>query len=89
MCVTLDGRDVFQDSLIEIKTRVKHRRIVMDEIAPHLFFAQVPHLIVAYHLRGNFQTVEKHEVMNNGVLEKFECDNANELKKVVAVLESI
>ena len=87
--VTLDGHDVVQDSLIEIKTRVKHRRIVMDEIAPQLFFAQVPHLIVAYHLRGTFQTVEKHEVANNGVLEKFERDNVNELKKVVALLESI
>ena len=89
LSVTLQGRNISQDSLIEIKTRVKHRRLVMDEVAPQLFFAQVPHLIVGYHVRGVFQTVEEHNLRDKGVLDKFERDNANELKKVVTVLETI
>jgi hypothetical protein len=87
--VILEGSDVFHKSLIEIKTRAKHKRIVMNDIAPQLFFAQVPHLIVAYHARGVFQTLEPKDVTANGALDDFERDKMVELKKVVNFLETI
>lgn len=87
--VILEGGDVSHDSLIEIKTRVKHRRIVMNDVAPQLFFAQVPYLIVAYHVRGVFQTVETKDVVANGTLEDFERNNVTELKKVINMLDTI
>jgi hypothetical protein len=87
--VILEGSDVSHKSLIEIKTRAKHRRIVMNDVAPQLFFAQVPHLIVAYHARGVFQTLETKDVTANGALDDFERDKMVELKKVVNFLETI
>jgi hypothetical protein len=87
--VILEGGDVSHDSLIEIKTRAKHKRIVMKHVAPQLFFAQVPHLIVAYHAGGVFQTMETMDVTADGSLDDFERDNMTELKKMVNLLETI
>ena len=87
--VVLEGEEVSHESLIEIKTRVKHRRIDMSDVAPQLFFAQVPHLIVAYHVRGVFQTMESKNVTANGTLDEFERKNTDQLKKVVDLLETI
>ena len=87
--VIQDGIDVPHGSLIEIKTRSKHKRIVMKDVVPQLFFAQIPYLIVGYHVRGLFQSVETKNVKEDGDLDAFEREYTNELKKVVKFLRVV
>ena len=88
--LVLKGEDVSHDSLIEIKTRRTKRNIQTKDLAPQLFIGQVPHLIVACHDDGEFQTVKStHVAMPGGFLDQFEMNNEEELKKLIKLLDTI
>lgn len=54
------GREISLDSTLVIKTRVAHKPLSMDEVAPQLWVSQTPKLVRAYHTSGVFEppTVE-------------------------------
>ncbi|RAQ60936.1 hypothetical protein AFCA_011028 [Aspergillus flavus] len=49
-----EGQTVPADSILEIKTRVAHRPISMQEVLPQLWVSQTPNLVRAYHTNGVF-----------------------------------
>ena len=56
------GRRVSIESTLEIKTRVAHKPIALDEVVPQLWVSQTPNLVRAYHNRGVFQVPEVENV---------------------------
>ncbi|OJJ79219.1 uncharacterized protein ASPGLDRAFT_77729 [Aspergillus glaucus CBS 516.65] len=51
-----EGRVVPRESTLEIKTRVFHKLLKLQKVAPQLRVSQTPKLIRAYHQRGKFST---------------------------------
>jgi hypothetical protein len=51
-----EGKVVPLELTLEIKTRVSHKPLEIQEIAPQLWVSQTPKLVRAYHQKGTFQT---------------------------------
>ena len=85
----LGGHTVPQDSLIELKTRVKHRPIQTSDVIYQLWFGGVQQLFASYHVRGVFSKVEQSNFEKNGEFERFERDKKLEISKLVSVIERI
>ena len=83
------GISVPNNSIVEIKTRAKHKPITIKDVAPQLFFAQVSHLIVGYHSRGRFDRLEKKDFVVDGSLNRFEMQYADDLRKLIRVIEMV
>ena len=54
LTVKKEGRVNPLESTIEIKTRVLHKPISIEDIAPQLWVSQTPKLVRAYHRSGTF-----------------------------------
>ncbi|KAF2472327.1 uncharacterized protein BDR25DRAFT_324271 [Lindgomyces ingoldianus] len=87
LTVIEQGKAVPLESTIEIKTRVSHRLLVMDEIVPQLWVSQTPKLVRAYHTKGTFQRPEVEDMA--GEIRIWEAGNQSNLKKLAALIHTI
>ncbi|KAK5635431.1 hypothetical protein RRF57_011143 [Xylaria bambusicola] len=87
MVIREEGIVVPLDSTLEIKTRVNHKRLDIEEIAPQLWASQTPKLVRAYHNRGLFQEAKVENVTEQ--IKTWELANQKHLKKLVALIKAI
>ena len=73
--------------MLEIKTRAKHKPIQNSDVIYQLWFANIPRLMIGYHMRGSFTTVEEIHFARR--FEMFERDSWREILKMVLVIEKI
>ncbi|KAI0111418.1 hypothetical protein F4814DRAFT_440890 [Daldinia grandis] len=86
------GRIVSQHSIIEIKTRSKARSQVgapvdMEEQLPRLWLRQIPNLVTAYHITGNFEDAQEKAVEQE--LLDWENNHQSELQKFASILRQL
>lgn len=48
-----------QSSIIKLKTRAEHKPLDMDDVGPQIHLSQTPHLYLAKHVRGDFQSAQR------------------------------
>lgn len=73
----------------EIKTRATHRRLVLKDVMPQLWFSQTERLLVGYHRDGVFGEVWENDVEATGEMEKWEQRHRKDLRRLVALLRII
>ena len=72
MKVIRRGQKISHDSLLELKTRAKHRPIQNSDVIYQLWFSRVPHLIVGYHMRGAFSGIPRRRASLTAMASLFE-----------------
>jgi len=82
-----EGQVVSLESTLEIKTRVRHRPLEIQEVAPQLWVSQTPKLVRAYHLKGTFQRPEVEDVA--ALIKAWEERNQMDLRKLAALIGKI
>jgi hypothetical protein len=85
--VALEGKTVSPEQCLEIKTRVAHKPLQMQDVMPQLWASQTVKLVRAYHTRGLFQPPAVEEVTDD--MKRWERDNEGSLKKLAAVITKI
>jgi len=81
------GQPIPLASTLEIKTRVRHRPLNIEEIAPQLWVSQTPKLVRAYHRNGTFQSPEVEDVV--ALIGEWEGRNQMDLRKLAALTRRI
>lgn len=81
------GQPIPLASTLEIKTRVRHKPLNIEEIAPQLWVSQTPKLVRAYHHNGRFQRVEVEDVA--AMIKGWEGRNQVDLRKLAALISRI
>lgn len=81
------GRAIALCSTLEIKTRVAHKPLAFDEVAPQLWASQTPNLVRAYHTKGVFTVPVVEDI--SAALQKWETENRKALKVLGAMLKKI
>lgn len=87
LTIKMDGREVPIESTLEIKTRVRHKPLSFDEVAPQLWISQTPQLVRAYHERGKFGVPEVEDVASK--IRDWEERNQSNLAKLGALIANI
>jgi hypothetical protein len=82
-----EGQVVPLETTLEIKTRVSHKPLKIQEIAPQLWISQTPKLVRAYHYKGTFQGPEVEDVAVQ--IRLWEEGNQNYLRKLAALINRI
>jgi hypothetical protein len=82
-----EGQVVPLESTLEIKTRVLHKPLEIQEIAPQLWVSQTPKLVRAYHQNGTFQRPVVEDVA--AVIKSWEERKQNDLRKLAALIRKI
>ena len=81
------GKAVPLLSNLEIKTRVSHKPLDLQEIAPQLWISQTLKLVRAYHQRGTFSDPKVEDVA--AAIKTWEETNQSHLKKLAALIKHI
>jgi len=87
LAVRREGQVVSLESTLEIKTRVSHKSLPIEEVAAQLWVSQTPKLVRAYHRNGTFEDPRVEDVA--GVVKKWESDHQPHLRKLVALIGRI
>lgn len=82
-----EGQVVPLASTLEIKTRVLHKPLDIQEVAPQLWISQTPKLVRAYHQKGIFQRPVVEDVA--AVIKNWEERKQNDLQKLAALIRKI
>ncbi|MCJ1436419.1 hypothetical protein MMC27_005798 [Xylographa pallens] len=82
-----EGRVVPRESTLEIKTRVSHKLLDFQEIAPQLWVSQTPKLVRAYHKNGTFQKPVVEDVAD--AVKSWEERQQKNLRKLAALIPRI
>jgi hypothetical protein len=82
-----EGQVVPLESILEIKTRVFHKSLEIQEVAPQLWVSQTPKLVRAYHRNGTFQIPEVEDVAAE--IKTWEERKQNDLRKLAALIRKI
>ncbi|KOC14833.1 hypothetical protein AFLA70_201g001950 [Aspergillus flavus AF70] len=82
-----EGKQVSIQSTLEIKTRVAHKPINIQEVLPQLWVSQTPNLVRAYHKGGLFEPPEVEAVTRE--ITKWEEDHASDLRGLVILIKEI
>ncbi|KAF2270531.1 hypothetical protein CC78DRAFT_485330 [Lojkania enalia] len=82
-----EGQLVSLESTLEIKTRVLHKSLGIQEVAPQLWVSQTSKLVRAYHQNGIFQSPVVEDVA--AVIKSWEERKQNDLKKLAALIRKI
>ena len=82
-----EGRIVPLESTLEIKTRVSHKPLEVQEVAPQLWVSQTPKLVRAYHQNGTFQRPVVEDVA--AVIKSWEGRKQNDLRKLAGLVRKI
>ena len=81
------GRVIPMELTIEIKTRISHKPISIEDVAPQLWTSQTPKLVRAYHRGGLFQRPQFDDVSDE--INIWEQHNASDLKRLAALIGKI
>ena len=87
LTVKQKGQVIPLESTIEIKTRVSHKPVSIEDIAPQLWVSQTPNLVRAYHRAGVFQHPQLEDVTAH--IKRWEACNQAHLKKLAALIEKL
>ena len=87
LTVKRKGQVVSRESTLEIKTRVAHKPLQIQEVAPQLWISQTPKLVRAHHHKGTFEETLVEDVMAE--VKKWEERHQNDLKKLAALTRKI
>ncbi|KAL2044112.1 hypothetical protein ABVK25_012458 [Lepraria finkii] len=82
-----EGRVIPLESTLEIKTRVSHKPLEIQEVAPQLWVSQTFKLVRAYHHKGIFQRPEVEDVAT--LIKRWEKRNQTDLRKLAALITKI
>ena len=82
-----EGQAVPLESTLEIKTRVSHKPLEIQEVAPQLWVSQTPKLVRAYHRNGTFQGPVVEDVA--AAIHTWEERKQNDLRKLAALIRKI
>lgn len=82
-----EGQVVPLESTLEIKTRVSHKLLEIQEIAPQIWVSQTPKLVRAYHQKGTFRKPVVEDVAV--VIKSWEEHKQDELRKLAALIRKI
>ncbi|KAI0884331.1 geranylgeranyl pyrophosphate synthetase [Annulohypoxylon maeteangense] len=82
-----EGHIVPIESTLEIKTRVAHKPLNLQEIAPQLWTSQTLKLVRAYHTRGIFQEPRVEDVSAD--IRRWEQGNQANLRNLAALIKKI
>lgn len=82
-----EGRVIPLESTLEIKTRVSHKPLQIQEVAPQLWVSQTGKLVRAYHHNGMFQRPKVEDVAAQ--VKRWEEHNQTDLRKLAAVIIKI
>jgi hypothetical protein len=82
-----EGQIVPLESTLEMKTRVAHKPLDIQEIASQLWVSQTPKLVRAYHKNGTFQKPVVEDVA--AVIKSWEERKQNDLRKLAALIRKI
>jgi hypothetical protein len=81
------GQIVPLESTLEIKTRVSHKPLKIQEVASQLWASQTPKLVRAYHQNGTFQRPEVEDVAAE--IKSWEEHKQKDLRKLAALIRRI
>ncbi|KAF2191304.1 geranylgeranyl pyrophosphate synthetase [Zopfia rhizophila CBS 207.26] len=87
LIVKEEGQVVPLEPTLEIKTRVFHKPLTVQELAPQLWVSQTPKLVRAYHRKGTFERPEVEDVAAE--IKSWEERNQSDLKKLTALIQKI
>ncbi|MCJ1405901.1 hypothetical protein MMC11_009132 [Xylographa trunciseda] len=87
LAIKEEGQAVPLESTLEIKTRVFHKSLEIQEIAPQLWVSQTPKLVRAYHQNGIFQRPMIEDVA--AIIKSWEERKQNDLRKLAALIRKI
>jgi hypothetical protein len=87
LTIRRDGRMVPAESILEIKTRVSHRRLHIRDVASQLWVSQTPKLVRAYHTKGIFQPPTVEDV--SAEIKAWEDAQKGNLKILAALIAKI
>lgn len=87
LVVKQGGQVVPLESTLEIKTRVSHKPLAIDEVAAQLWASQTPKLVRAYHKRGTFQLPQVQDVA--AAVENWQARKQNDLRRLGALIRRI
>ena len=82
-----EGQLVPLESTLEIKTRVFHKPLEFQEVAPQLWVSQTPNLVRASHQNGTFQRPVVEDV--TAQIKSWEERKQNDLKKLAPLIRRI
>ncbi|KAJ5143981.1 uncharacterized protein N7515_002768 [Penicillium bovifimosum] len=87
LVIRKEGKQVPIESTLEIKTRVAHRYIGIQEVLPQLWVSQTPNLVRAYHQGGIFAPPEVEDVTRE--IAEWEENHANDIWCLVGLVKQI
>lgn len=87
LTIMKEGKLVPLESNLEIKTRVSHKPLSIQEIAPQLWVSQTFKLVRAYHQKGIFQDPKVEDVEDS--IKRWEQRNQVDLRKLAALINKI
>ncbi|MCJ1241821.1 hypothetical protein MMC14_009827 [Varicellaria rhodocarpa] len=87
LAIKEEGQVVPLESNLEIKTRVFHKPLEIQDIAPQLWASQTFKLVRAYHHKGTFQRPEVEDVA--ALIKRWEECNQTDLRKLAALINKI
>ncbi|KAG0652251.1 hypothetical protein D0Z07_0976 [Hyphodiscus hymeniophilus] len=82
-----EGLIVPLSSTLELKTRVSHKPLQLQEIIPQLWASQTPKLVRAYHIKGTFQVPAVEDVTVQ--VRRWEEDNQHDLRRLAGLIGMI
>ena len=87
LTVKEEGHVTPLESNLEIKTRVIHKPLNIQDVAPQLWISQTLKLVRAYHYKGTFQRPEVEDVA--APIKRWEEQSQTDLRKLAALVEKI
>ncbi|KAH6682294.1 hypothetical protein F5X68DRAFT_269775 [Plectosphaerella plurivora] len=87
MTIRKEGKMTPLESTLEIKTRVFHKPLDINSVAPQLWLSQTPKLVRAYHRRGLFENPKVEDV--TAAIKAWEKENSKHLAKLAALVRKI
>lgn len=87
LMIKKEGKAVPIKSTLEIKTRVAHRPIDIQEVLPQLWVSQTPNLVRAYHKQGIFAVPQVEDVTLD--IKRWEENHQADLQKMAPLIKRI
>lgn len=87
LTVREEGYVAPSESILEIKTRVRHKPISIERVAPQLWISQTSKLVRAYHIVGKFEIPRVEDVGRK--IKGWEESNQKSLKILAALIAKI
>jgi hypothetical protein len=85
--VRLQGTEISQDKIFDIKTRAVYRPYDMNEILPRLWLNQTPNFLIAYHEFGLFNKPQVESIRKD--ILQWQNKNSSVLARLHALLKQI